>query len=159
MLSIARTRGGGYEYAKNSYIMIEDDELEAVQIESSKTIDIDTFVPRAQIDERYFNSSYYIVSEGKVGQEAFVVIRDAMKDKKMAALARVVLSKREHVIMLQPWDKGIMGTAHRCHFSCTSGRAELPPMPLARRLFLRRVSRRVLGQSHQAVRRIAAGHF
>jgi DNA end-binding protein Ku len=106
-------KGRGYEYAKNSYIMINDDELEAVQIESSQTIDIDTFVPRAQIDERYFNSSYYIVPEGKVGQEAFVVIRDAMKDKKMAALARVVLSKREHVIMLQPWDKGIMGTTLR----------------------------------------------
>jgi DNA end-binding protein Ku len=106
-------KGRGYEYAKNSYIMINDDELEAVQIESSKTIDIDTFAPRAQIDERYFNSSYYIVPEGKVGQEAFVVIRDAMKDKKMAALARVVLSKREHVIMLQPWDKGIMGTTLR----------------------------------------------
>jgi DNA end-binding protein Ku len=74
--------------------MIEDDELEAVQIESSKTIDIDTFVPPAQIDERYFNSSYYIVPDGKVGQEAFSVIREAMRDKKMAALARVVLAKR-----------------------------------------------------------------
>ena len=106
-------KGKGYEYAKDSYVMIDDNELEAVQIESSKTIDIDAFVPRAQIDERYFNSSYYIVPDGKVGQEAFAVIREAMRDKKMAALARVVLSKREHVIMLQPWDKGMMGTTLR----------------------------------------------
>jgi DNA end-binding protein Ku len=109
----AEDKGRGYEYAKNSYVMIDDDELEAVEIESSKTIDIDAFVPRAQIDERYFNSTYYVVPEGKVGQEAFTVIREAMRDKKMAALARVVLNKREHVMMLQPWDKGIMGTTLR----------------------------------------------
>ncbi len=106
-------KGRGYEYAKNSYIQIDDAELDELQIESSKTIDIDTFVPRAQIDERYFNSSYYIVPDGKVGQEAFSVIREAMRDKKMAALARVVLAKREHVMMLQPWDKGMMGTTLR----------------------------------------------
>jgi DNA end-binding protein Ku len=106
-------KGRGYEYAKNSYIQIDDAELDELQIESSKTIDIDTFVPRAQIDERYFNSSYYIVPDGKVGQEAFGVIREAMRDKKMAALARVVLAKREHVMMLQPWDKGMMGTTLR----------------------------------------------
>jgi len=113
-------KGKGYEYAKNAYVMIDDDELESVQIESSKTIEIDSFVPRAQIDERYFNSSYYIVPEDKVGQEAFVVIREAMRDKKMAALARVVLSKREHVIMLQPWEKGIMGTTLRYPYEVRS---------------------------------------
>jgi DNA end-binding protein Ku len=113
-------KGRGYEYAKNAYVIVDDDELEAVQIESCKTIDIDSFVPRAQIDERYFGSSYYIVPEDKVGQEAFVVIREAMRDKKMAALARVVLSKREHVIMLQPWDKGIMGTTLRYPYEVRS---------------------------------------
>lgn len=106
-------KGRGYEYAKNSYIQIEDSELEDIQIESSKTIDIDSFVPRSQIDERYFNSTYYIVPDGKVGQEAFTVIREALRDKKMVALARVVLSKREHVMMLQPWDKGMVGTTLR----------------------------------------------
>jgi DNA end-binding protein Ku len=106
-------KGKGFEYGKNTYLPIDDEELEAVQIESSKTIDIDSFVPRSQIDERYFNSTYYIVPEGKVAQEAFSVIREAMRDKKMAALARVVLNKREHVMMLQPWDKGMMGTTLR----------------------------------------------
>lgn len=106
-------KGRGYEYAKNSYLLIEDEELEAVKIESSHSIEIDSFVPRAQIDERYFESPYYIIPDDKVGVEAFAVIREAMRDKKMAALARVVLAKREHVIMLQPWDKGLMGTTLR----------------------------------------------
>lgn len=106
-------RGKGYEYAKNTYLPIEDEELESLKIESSQTIDIDSFVPHDQIDERYFDSPYYIIPDDKVGQEAFAVIREAMRDKKMVALARVVLAKREHVIMLQPWDKGLMGTTLR----------------------------------------------
>ena len=106
-------KGRGYEYAKNTYLVIDDDEVEALKIDSSQTIDIDKFVPRAQIDERYFESPYYIAPDDKVAQEAFAVIREAMRDKKMVALARVVLAKREHVIMLQPWGKGLMGTTLR----------------------------------------------
>ena len=106
-------KGRGYEIAKNTYLQIDDEELEALKIDSSETIDIDRFVPRAQIDERYFESPYYITPDDKVAQEAFAVIREAMRDKKMVALARVVLSKREHVMMLQPWDKGLMGTTLR----------------------------------------------
>jgi DNA end-binding protein Ku len=106
-------KGRGYEYEKNTYLVVDDEELEAVKIESSQTIEIDSFVPRTQIDERYFESPYYIIPDDKVGQEAFAVIREAMRDKKMAALARVVLAKREHVIMLQPWNKGLMGTTLR----------------------------------------------
>lgn len=103
-------KGRGYEYAKNSYIVVDDEELDAIAVESTHTIEIDTFVPRAQIDERYLDTPYYITPEGRVGQEAFAVIREAMRGKGMVALARVVLAKREHVIMLQPWDKGLMGT-------------------------------------------------
>src|SRR3984885_3819180 len=106
-------KGRGYEYAKNSYIEIEDEELEAIAIESSHTIEIDSFVPSAQIDERYLDNLYYIGTEEKVGGEAFAVIREAMRDKGMVALSRVVLAKRERVIMLQPWDKGLMGTTLR----------------------------------------------
>jgi DNA end-binding protein Ku len=106
-------KGRGYEYAKNSYLMIEDEELEAIAIESNHTIEIDSFVPRSEIDERYLDSPYYIAPNEPVGQEAFAVIREAMRDKSMAALGRVVLSKRERVIMLQPWDNGIMGTTIR----------------------------------------------
>ena len=106
-------KGRGYEVAKNAYLIVDDDELDAVAVESNHTIQIDSFVPRTQIDERYFDSPYYIAPDDEVGQEAFAVIRDAMKGKGMVALARVVLSKRERVIMLQPWDKGLMGTTLR----------------------------------------------
>jgi DNA end-binding protein Ku len=103
-------KGRGYEYSKNAYLVVDDDELEAIAIESTHTIEIDTFVPRTQIDERYLDSPYYITPNDQVGQEAFAVIREAMRGKGMVALARVVLAKRERVIMLQPWDKGLMGT-------------------------------------------------
>lgn len=106
-------KGRGYEYAKNAYLMIEDEDLDAIAIESNHTIEIDSFVPRSEIDQRYLDSPYYIAPNEPVGQEAFAVIREAMRDKSMAALGRVVLSKRERVIMLQPWDNGIMGTTIR----------------------------------------------
>jgi DNA end-binding protein Ku len=106
-------KGRGYEYSKGSYIEVDDDELDAVAVESNHTIEIDSFVPRSQIDERYLDSPYYIIPNDQVGQEAFAVIRDAMRGKGMVALARVVLAKRERVIMLQPWDKGLMGTTLR----------------------------------------------
>ena len=106
-------KGRGYEYAKNAYIPVDDDELDAIAIESNHTIEIDSFVPREQIDERYLDSPYYITPNDQVGQEAFAVIREAMRGKGMAALGRVVLAKRERVIMLQPWDKGLMGTTLR----------------------------------------------
>ena len=94
-------------------MLVEDDELEAIAIESQHTIDIDRFLPRAQIDERYLDAPYYLVPNAKVGQDAFAVIRDAMRGKAMVALGRVVLAKRERVIMLQPWGKGLMGTTLR----------------------------------------------
>jgi DNA end-binding protein Ku len=106
----SQDKGRGYEYDKGAYIRVEDDELDAVAIESNHTIEIDSFVPRKQVDERYLDSPYYIIPDDQVGQEAFAVIREAMRGKGMAALARVVLAKRERVIMLQPWDKGVMGT-------------------------------------------------
>jgi DNA end-binding protein Ku len=103
-------KGRGYEYAKNAYIPVDDDELDAIAIDSTHTIEIDTFVPRQQIDERYLDSPYYITPDDDVGQEAFAVIREAMRGKNMVALGRVVLSKRERVIMLEAWDKGLIGT-------------------------------------------------
>ena len=103
----------GYQVDKNVYVTLDDEELEALQIESSHTIEIDKFVPHAQIDERYFDATYYMTPNDKVGQEAFAVIREAMRGKEMVGLGRVVLAKRERVIMLQPWEKGLMGTTLR----------------------------------------------
>jgi DNA end-binding protein Ku len=109
----AEDKGRGYEYAKGSFILVEDDELDAVAIESTHTIEIDSFVPRQQIDERYFDNPYYICPNDQVGQDAFAVIREAMRVKGMAALGRIVLNKRERVIMLQPWDKWLMAITLR----------------------------------------------
>jgi DNA end-binding protein Ku len=106
-------KGRGYEVDKGVYLKVEDEEIDAVAIESSHTIDIDSFVLKAEIDERYVESPYYLVPENKVALEAFAVIRDAMRGKSMVALGRIVLSKRERVIMLQPWGKGVLGTTLR----------------------------------------------
>src|SRR5947208_2679646 len=95
-------KGRGYEVAKGQYLVVEDAELEAIEIESTHTIEIDSFVPRAQIDQRFFDSPYYVMPSEPVGQEAFAVIREAMRGKRMVALGRLVLSKRERVIALEP---------------------------------------------------------
>ena len=105
--------GRGYEYAKGQYIIVEDDELAKIKIESTHTIEIDKFVPRSEIDDRYLDSPYYMSPTDQVGQEAFSVIRDAMREKKMVGLARVVLTRREHVAMLEPFDKGLLATTLR----------------------------------------------
>ena len=100
--------GRGYEIGKNQYLQVEDEEIEKIQIESTHTVDIMSFVPRAEIDDRYLDSTYYIAPTDQVGQEAFAVIRDTIRDKKMVALGRIVLTRREHVIMLEAFDKGLL---------------------------------------------------
>jgi DNA end-binding protein Ku len=100
--------GRGYEIGKNQYLQVEDEEIEKIQIESTHTVDITSFVPRAEIDDRYLDSAYYIAPTDQVGQEAFAVIRDTIRDKKMVALGRIVLTRREHVIMLEAFDKGLL---------------------------------------------------
>jgi len=106
-------KGRGYEVDKGVYLPVDDEEIDAIAIESSHTIDIDSFVPKSEVDERYIDSPYYLVPENKVALEAFAVIRDAMLGKGMVALGRVVLSKRERVIMLQPRGKGLLGATLR----------------------------------------------
>jgi DNA end-binding protein Ku len=109
----AADKGKGYEVDKGVYIPIDDEEIEDIQIESTRTIEIDRFVPFTQIDKRYYDSPYYIVPNDKVGQEAFAVIREAMIGKGVAALGRIVLHKREHVIAIEPYGKGLIGTTLR----------------------------------------------
>jgi DNA end-binding protein Ku len=106
-------KGRGYELKKGEYVEIEKEELEAVQIESNHTIDIDSFVPRDEIDKRYLDHPYYIAPDGKAGIDAFAVIRDAMKDQDRVALARIVLTNREHVMAIEPLGKGLLGTTLR----------------------------------------------
>ena len=76
----------GYEVAKHDYLLIEDEDIEAVSIETSHTIDIDRFVPKDQVDQRFLDSPYYLVPNDKVGQDAFAVIREAMRGKDMVAI-------------------------------------------------------------------------
>jgi DNA end-binding protein Ku len=108
--------GRGYEYAKGQYILVDDAEIEKIKIESTHTIDIDSFVPRSEIDDRYLASPYYLSPTDQVGQEAFSVIRDAMREKKVVGLGRVVLTRREHVAMLEPFDKGLLATTLRYQY-------------------------------------------
>ena len=106
-------KGRGYEVSRDQYIPLEDDEIDHISLESTHTIDIESFVPRAEIDERYMDSPYYLAPTDEVGQEAFVVIREAMREKKMVGLARVVMYRRERLLMLEPFDKGLLATALR----------------------------------------------
>jgi len=101
----------GYPVAKDSYLLVDDDELDKIQIESTHTIDIDKFVPRAEIDPRYYDAPYYIAPSEPVA--AFAIIPDAMRDKKVVGLGRVVIARRERIMMLEPLGKGILGTALR----------------------------------------------
>jgi len=103
----------GYEIGKGQYLLVEDEEFEAVQLESTRTIDIDQFVPKNEIDERYIDSPYYIAPDGQVGQDAFAVIRDTIGTMNMVALGRIVLTRREHVIALEPKDRGLLGLTLR----------------------------------------------
>jgi DNA end-binding protein Ku len=91
----------GFEVAKGQYLVVEDQEIDAVQIESTRTIEIDQFVPRSEIDDRYIDSPYYLAPDGKVGQDAFAVIRDTIAKMNMVAIGRVVLTRREHIIALE----------------------------------------------------------
>lgn len=106
-------KGRGYEVSKGRYVAIDEDELKAVEIESTHTVDIEGFVPKVEIDKRYLDRPYYITPGGKVGADAFAVIRDAMKDKDRVALAKIVIAHREHVIALEPLGKGLLGTTLR----------------------------------------------
>jgi DNA end-binding protein Ku len=103
----------GYEVSKGEYIEVEPEELEAVEIESKRVIEIEQFVPKDEIDELYINNPYYLVPDGEVGQQAFAVIREAIRREGMVALAKVVFTSREHIIALEARGKGMMGITLR----------------------------------------------
>jgi DNA end-binding protein Ku len=99
----------GYKVDTDTYLEVTKDELENIALESTRTIDIDQFVPRSEIDDLYLVRPYYIVPDGKVGHDAYAVIRETIRSLDKVALARVVLTNREHVIALEARDKGLMG--------------------------------------------------
>ena len=103
----------GFQYDKGEYILLEDDELDNVALESTHTIDIEQFVPVTEVDRIYLDESYYLVPQDEMAQEAFAVIREAMKKEELVGLARVVIYRREHLLLLAPRGKGLMATALR----------------------------------------------
>ena len=103
----------GFEVAKGRYLTVEDQEIDAVQIESTRTIEIDQFVPPSEIDDRYIDSPHYLAPDGKVGQDAFAVIRDTIAKMNMVAVGRVVLTRREHIIALEARGRGLLGLTLR----------------------------------------------
>ena len=103
----------GFEVGQDEFIRIEDEDIEAVQIESSHTLDLDGFVDKASIDQVYLDTPYYVSPADKVSQEAFAVIRDALAEKKMAGLARIVLYQRERPAVIEPFGKGMLLTTLR----------------------------------------------
>jgi DNA end-binding protein Ku len=127
-------KGRGYEVAKGQYLIVGDAELEAIEIESTHVIEIDSFVPRQQIDQRFFDTPYYVAPNEPVAQEAFAVIREAMRQKAMVGLGRLVLCKRERVIALEPYGKGLLGTTLRSPYEVRDANdyfADLPELALA----------------------------
>ena len=103
----------GYEAGDGDHVLLEEDELDEVALESTHTIDIESFVPRDQVDEIYLDESFYLVPDDEVAYEAFAVIREAMKKKGMVGLGRVVTYRRERLLMLESRGKGIAATALR----------------------------------------------
>src|SRR6202140_4278096 len=103
----------GFEVNKGQYVELDPEELEAVAIESKRTIEIDEFVPKSDIDEIYMRDPYFIVPDGEVGQQAFAVIREAIRKEGMVALGKVVFTSREHVLALEARGKGMLGITLR----------------------------------------------
>ena len=97
-----------YEKGEDDYVILEEDELDSVQLESARTIDIDRFVEADTIEWVYYDSPYFVVPADDVGEEAFTVIREAMAGGDVVGISRLVLGGRERAVMVQPWDKGII---------------------------------------------------
>jgi DNA end-binding protein Ku len=103
----------GYEVEKGRYVLLSDDEIRSVRLESTKTIDIERFVPESEIDRLYWDNPYFLAPDGKMAEEAFAVIREAMRSEGRVALGRIVLSTRERLLALEPRGKGIIAHSLR----------------------------------------------
>jgi DNA end-binding protein Ku len=110
----------GYALDKETFIEVSKEELEELALESTRTIDIDEFVEKSEIDPRYLIRPYYLRPDGKVGHDAFAVIRETIRDMNKVAIGRVVLTNREHIIALEPFDKGLVGTLLAIHTKCAA---------------------------------------
>ena len=110
----------GYELEKGQYIEVSKEEFEEIALESTRTIEIDEFVARTDIDPRYLIRPYYLRPDGKVGHDAFAVIRETIREMNKVAIGRIVLTNREHIIALEAMDKGLVGTLLRYPYELRS---------------------------------------
>jgi DNA end-binding protein Ku len=110
----------GYQLEKDQFIEVTKGELEEIALESTRTIEIDKFVEKSEIDPRYLIRPYYLRPDGKVGHDAFAVIRETIREMNKVAIGRVVLTNREHIIALEPLDKGLVGTLLRYPYEVRS---------------------------------------
>jgi DNA end-binding protein Ku len=122
----------GYEYEKDQYILLTDEEIKSVRLESTRTIDIEHFVDAAEIDRIWWNDPYYLVPDGKAGIDAFTVIREAMEKANKIALARVVLGTRERIVAIEPRGKGMLVTTLRSHDEIRSEKPLFDDVPAAK---------------------------
>ena len=103
----------GYAVGGDEFLLVEEEDIEKVQIESSHTLSLDGFVAKAEIDQIYLDTPYYLTPADKVSEEAFAVIREALETKKMAGLARIVLYRRERPVVIEPLGTGMLLTTLR----------------------------------------------
>ena len=122
----------GYEISKNKYVVLSNDELKAVKLESTRTIDIDRFVDEKEIDRLYWNDPYYLVPNEDSGVEAYTVIREALSEAGRIALGRVVMHTRERLVALEPRDKGIIVYTLRMGDEVISAKEAFADIPAAR---------------------------
>lgn len=122
----------GYEVDDGQYVEIAREDIDSIAIESTHTIEFESFVPTEEIDKRYYEKPYYIAPNGESGEEAYAVIRDAMKNKGRVALAKIVLAGREHVMAIEPWGKGLLGTTLRYDYEVRDDKDVFDDVPTPR---------------------------
>jgi DNA end-binding protein Ku len=98
----------GFQYSKGSYVLLDDEELDAVKLESKKTLELTQFVDASEIDPLYYERPYYVVPADDLAEEAFVVLREALRDTKKVALGQLTLRGREYIVSLKPCGRGIL---------------------------------------------------
>jgi DNA end-binding protein Ku len=119
----------GYQYEKDRYVIVSDEELQSVRIESNRVLDIERFVDVEDIDRLYWNDPFYLVPDGKMAAEAYAVIRHAMEESGRIALGRVVLHQRERLMALEPRDDGIVAYSLRSHDEVRQPKAYFDDIP------------------------------
>jgi len=122
----------GFEISKGEYVTVTPEEIDSVRLESTKTIDIDKFVPADEIDRLYWDHPYFLVPDGKMATESFAVIRSAMEKAGTVALGRLVMSQRERILALEPRDHGIIATTLRSHDEVKDIKAAFADIPNTR---------------------------